>query len=384
VGENSGAIGRKIPVVTGAGFPDNENLVIGIRIEQLSKYYGKARALDAVDLQIEPGEIFFLLGPSGCGKTTLLRCLAGFCTPDAGSIRFGDEEVTHLPAHLRRTGMVFQNYALWPHKTVAENVAFGLEELRVSREEIRRRVGEALAAVQMETVAQRGIHELSGGQQQRVALARALVVRPRCLLLDEPLSNLDAKLRVEMRTEIRRICKEAGLTAVYVTHDQKEALSVADRMAVLRAGRICQVGTPEAVYRAPVSRFVADFVGETNFLEAEVTGHNGGKLLVAAEGVAFETETASDGVALGAKVALSIRPEAWRIARTEPPSSTPNTLRGRIEEAVYLGEVAQYQVNAGRFSLKVVEINPRKADAGGEVVLHVAPEDVVVLPPADA
>ncbi|MDD5350104.1 MAG: ABC transporter ATP-binding protein [Chthoniobacteraceae bacterium] len=357
--------------------------MIGIRIEQLSKYYGPSAALDAVDLRIEPGEIFFLLGPSGCGKTTLLRCLAGFCTPDTGVIRFGDEDVTHLPAHRRRTGMVFQNYALWPHKTVAENVAFGLEELRVGREEIRRRVGEALAAVQMEQTAQRGIHELSGGQQQRIALARALVVRPRCLLLDEPLSNLDAKLRLEMRTEIRRICKEAGLTAVYVTHDQKEALSVADRMAVLRAGRVCQVGTPEAVYRAPVSRFVADFVGETNFLEAEAAGQSGDRLTVSLDGTLFQTETPASGIAAGSPVPLSIRPEAWRITRTGGETAGPNTLRGRIEEAIYLGEVAQYRVSAGRHTLKVTEMNPRRAEAGREIGLSVAPEDVVVFP-ADA
>ncbi|MEI8233229.1 MAG: ABC transporter ATP-binding protein [Verrucomicrobiota bacterium] len=353
--------------------------MIGIRIEQLSKYYGKTPALDAVDLQIEPGEIFFLLGPSGCGKTTLLRCLAGFCTPDAGAIRFGDEDVTALPAHRRRTGMVFQNYALWPHKTVAENVAFGLEELGVSRAEIAQRVGEALASVQMESAGPRGIHELSGGQQQRVALARALVVRPRCLLLDEPLSNLDAKLRLEMRTEIRRICKEAGLTAVYVTHDQKEALSVADRMAVLRAGRVCQVGTPEAVYRAPVSRFVADFVGETNFLEATAQAGN----TASVGGSVFQTAASLSGIAPGETVTLSIRPEAWRISRSETASPAPNTLRGRIEEAVYLGEVAQYRVQTGSFALKVVEMNPRRADAGGEIFLSAAPEDVVVLPPSN-
>jgi len=351
--------------------------VIGIRIEQLSKRFGETVALDSVNLQIEPGEIFFLLGPSGCGKTTLLRSLAGFCTPDSGTIWFGDEKVTSLPAHRRRTGMVFQNYALWPHKTVAENVAFGLEELRVSRAETARRVGEALASVQMEGAAGRNIHELSGGQQQRVALARALVVRPRCLLLDEPLSNLDAKLRMEMRTEIRRICKEAGLTAVYVTHDQKEALSVADRMAVLRLGRVCQVGTPEEVYRAPVSRFVADFVGETNFLEATVQGE---QTVLAGETV-FQTASSLAGMSVGDPVTLSIRPEAWRISRTASAAST-NTLRGRVEEAVYLGEVAQYRVQAGSFLLKITEINPRRAAAGETFTLNAAPEDVVVLQPA--
>lgn len=359
--------------------------MIGIRIEQLTKSYGNVAALDGVHLQIEPGEIFFLLGPSGCGKTTLLRCLAGFCIPDAGTIWFGEDDVTRLPAHRRRTGMVFQNYALWPHKTVAENVAFGLEELGIAREELGGRVAEALTSVRMEGFAERGIHELSGGQQQRVALARALVVRPRCLLLDEPLSNLDAKLRLEMRTEIRRICKEAGLTAVYVTHDQKEALSIADRVAVLRNGRICQVGTPDSIYRRPASRFVADFVGETNFLQAEVLSTDGGRLVAAASGVRFEAAGAVSRFAPGDRVTLSIRPEAWRFS-AGPGAEAVNSLPGRIEESVYLGEMAQYRVTtaiAGE-SLKVYEMNPRAVAASGPCVLTVAAEDVVVLPPADA
>ena len=187
--------------------------------------------------------------------------------PEEGRILFGEEDVTHLPPHLRHTGMMFQSYALWPHMTVAENVAFGLEERRVSRAEIARRVDEALASVKMASYGARKIQQLSGGQQQRVALARALVIRPRCLLLDEPLSNLDARLRLEMRAEIRRICKEFGLTAMYVTHDQKEALSIADRMAILEGGHIRQTGPPAQIYRHPISRFVADFMGETNFLD---------------------------------------------------------------------------------------------------------------------
>ena len=358
--------------------------MIGIRIEQLSKSYGNTPALDAVDLRIEPGEIFFLLGPSGCGKTTLLRCLAGFCVPDAGAIWFGGDEVTRLPAHRRRTGMVFQNYALWPHKTVAENVAFGLEELGTPRDERHRRVADALASVRMEGFAQRGIHELSGGQQQRVALARALVVRPRCLLLDEPLSNLDAKLRLEMRTEIRRICKEAGLTAVYVTHDQKEALSIADRVAVLHAGRVCQVGAPDAIYRRPASRFVADFVGETNFLEAEVSSRSAGGLVATAGALRFEAAGGSEErLQPGERVTLSIRPEAWRFS-SEAPAGTANTVPGEIEESVYLGEMAQYRVGIAGASLKVYEMNPRAVAAKGPCTLRVAAEDVVVLPHAHA
>src|SRR5580698_9880250 len=226
--------------------------MISIRIQNLTKRFGPVTALHGLDLVIEPGELFFLLGPSGCGKTTLLRCMAGFYIPESGKILFGDEDVTRLAPHKRNTGMMFQSYALWPHMTVAENVAFGLEERKLPRAEIVTKVGEALESVHMGAYATRRPNQLSGGQQQRVALARALVIRPRCLLLDEPLSNLDAKLRLEMRSEIRRICKEFQLTTVYVTHDQKEALSVSDRMAVLESGRILQVGTPREVYCRPV------------------------------------------------------------------------------------------------------------------------------------
>src|ERR1041384_1230890 len=244
--------------------------MISIRIQQLTKRFGATTALQHLDLTIEPGELFFLLGPSGCGKTTLLRCLAGFYIPDDGRIFFGEEDVTRLAPHKRNTGMMFQSYALWPHMTVAQNVAFGLEERKVPRDEIKRRVREALESVRMAEFAERRPNQLSGGQQQRVALARALVIRPRCLLLDEPLSNLDAKLRLEMRGEIRRVCKEFKLTTVYVTHDQKEALSIADRMAILAGGRIRQVGTPREVYRRPTCKLVANFIGETDFLQGSV------------------------------------------------------------------------------------------------------------------
>ena len=278
--------------------------------------------------------------------------------------------------------MVFQNYALGPHKTVAENVAFGLEELREGPDAIREGVAEALSSVRMEAFAGRSIHQLSGGQQQRVALARAMVIRPRCLLLDEPLSNLDAKLRLEMRTEIRRICKESGLTAIYVTHDQKEALSIADRLAVFNAGRICQVGPPGEVYRRPMSRFVADFVGETNFLEAEVTEVSHEKMAVMAGTHCFESTAISGAFVLGEKVTLSIRPEAWRLSVAPPAvfAGTPNIIKGRITETVYLGEMAQHRMDAEAFSLKVYEINPRPQPGDGHCFATVAPEDVVVLP----
>jgi iron(III) transport system ATP-binding protein len=354
--------------------------MISVTVDRLVKKFGANVALDGVSFRIEPGEIFFLLGPSGCGKTTLLRTIAGFYEPDAGSVYFDQENVTVLPPHRRNTGMMFQSYALWPHMSVAKNVAFGLEERRVPREETARRVREALESVRMADYADRKIAQLSGGQQQRVALARALVVRPRCLLLDEPLSNLDAKLRLEMRMEIRRVCREFGLTALYVTHDQKEALSISDRMAILDGGRIAQIGPPDEVYRRPTSRVVADFIGETNFIEGTVESSGGGSATVGTAIGRFEGVIADDGwrPVAGERAALSIRPEAWKLVEN---ASGINTLRGRIGDAVYLGEVAQYRFLADGESLKIFELNPSvdHLRTGRELCAKVERDDVIVL-----
>jgi len=355
--------------------------MISIQVKQLTKQFGNVVALHGLDLTINPGELFFLLGPSGCGKTTLLRSLAGFYIPEKGQILFGDEDVTRLEPHKRNTGMMFQSYALWPHMTVAQNVAFGLEERKVAAPEIKRRVAEALASVRMEPYAERKPNQLSGGQQQRVALARALVIRPRCLLLDEPLSNLDAKLRLEMRTEIRRVCKEFKLTTVYVTHDQKEALSIADRMAILESGHILQVGTPREVYKRPTRKTVANFIGETDFLTGTVLGVVGGYVTVETEVGKFDGVLGdpAQAVAVGAQVTICIRPECWELHRN---AETRNVVKGRIGESIYLGEVAQYDfVTAAGAKLKIFERNPRFADGSsrGELFATVEPEDVVVL-----
>lgn len=354
--------------------------MISITIENLVKRFGSNAALDGLTFRIEPGELFFLLGPSGCGKTTLLRNIAGFYIPEEGRILFDHDDVTHLPPHKRNTGMMFQSYALWPHMTVAQNVAFGLVERKVAKAEIDRRVTEALASVRMESYATRKIAQLSGGQQQRVALARALVIRPRCLLLDEPLSNLDAKLRLEMRTEIRRVCKEFGLTAIYVTHDQKEALSISDRMAILDSGRIAQIGDPQTIYRRPVSKVVADFIGETNFLAGKVIDATGGRARVDTdtgifEGVVSDEKWTPTG---GESVTLSIRPECWRIETSAVENSTP----GRIGESIYLGEVAQYQFQCPSGpALKIFELNPDLArrPQNRELFAAADPDDVVIL-----
>ena len=354
--------------------------MISIEIQKLTKRFGTVTALHQLDLKIAPGELFFLLGPSGCGKTTLLRSMAGFYVPEEGKILFGNEDVTRLEPHKRNTGMMFQSYALWPHMTVAENVAFGLQERRVAKDEIKRRVGEALESVRMAAYADRRPNQLSGGQQQRVALARALVIRPRCLLLDEPLSNLDAKLRLEMRTEIRRVCKEFKLTTVYVTHDQKEALSISDRMAILDGGRILQVGTPREIYRRPARKTVAHFIGETDFLNGKVVGVNGTRLTVETAIGRFDG-VAGDVLArpgMGDVVTLSIRPECWTLTRE---AAARNSVKGQIGQAVYLGEVAQYDFVTGSEKLKIFELNPRflGQSARGELYASAEPEDVVVL-----
>lgn len=354
--------------------------MISIRIQNLTKRFGATVALQHLDLTIAPGELFFLLGPSGCGKTTLLRSLAGFYIPEEGTVHFGDEDVTRLEPHKRNTGMMFQSYALWPHMSVAENVAFGLEERKVPKPEIRERVAQALASVRMEKYAERRPNQLSGGQQQRVALARALVIRPRCLLLDEPLSNLDAKLRSEMRTEIRRVCKEFNLTTVYVTHDQKEALSISDRMAILDGGRILQVGSPREVYRRPTRKVVANFIGETDFVPGKVKSVDGDRAIVETAVGVFDgiLGDPAEKLAPGAAVTLSVRPECWVLGTD---SANVNCVRGRIGEAVYLGEVAQYEFVSGETELKIYELNPRFVGMGGdrELFARVDPRDVVVL-----
>lgn len=334
-------------------------MAVSIRFEHVTKSFGDNRVVDDIDLTVEPGELFFLLGPSGCGKTTLLRCIAGFYIPETGKILIGDRDVTRLAPEDRDTGMVFQSYALWPHMSVRENVAFGLELRKVSKPEIQKRVDEALAAVRMTERADYKPNQLSGGQQQRVALARALVVRPKCLLLDEPLSNLDAKLRLEMRGEIRRICKEYGLTAVYVTHDQKEALSIADRIAVLDKGKIQQAGAPREIYTKPASKFVANFIGETNFIDATVVSTGDTIVCETAAGRIASSLSPVRPVNPGERVTLSIRPEVLHIG-LEAKAGATNVFDATIHHTIYLGEMAQHIVNIpGGLTLNAYDMNPK-------------------------
>ena len=357
-----------------------------IEIENLVARYDDQIALDHVSLRIESGELFFLVGPSGCGKTTLLRHIAGFLKPVSGTIRFDSRCVNDIPPHRRETAMMFQSYALWPHMTVADNVAFGLEERKIAQKEINRQVVEALQMVQLEGFGTRKIGELSGGQQQRVALARALVVRPKYLLLDEPLSNLDARLRQGMREEIRRICKAHHLTAVYVTHDQEEALSMADRLAVMGQGRVLQVGTPDEVYRRPSERQVAEFMGETNLLPVTLLGGgqdqqslrvewSGGEIDVAIPAHFDRNSSFRDGVW------LSIRPEAFRL---DPPPMGVHRFVGVVTDISYQGATVAYRIRlSGNAELKILSLNPSGAlHAAGETLdLWVARDDLVLLRP---
>ncbi|HNQ87601.1 MAG TPA: ABC transporter ATP-binding protein [Verrucomicrobiota bacterium] len=349
---------------------------MNISLKAVGKSFGPTPVLSDITLEIHDGEMFFLLGPSGCGKTTLLRLIAGFYQPDTGEIHFGDRRMNGVPPHHRNTGMVFQNYALWPHLTVADNVAYGLEVRKLPRTERERRVQRALETVQMADYRDRSPTQLSGGQQQRVALARALVVEPDVLLLDEPLSNLDAKLRLEMRDEIRQIHQQTRITSIYVTHDQKESLSLATRMAVMRDGRIEQVGSPRDIYRNPASRFVADFIGETNWLPGTVARQDP-KALSVATACGPVQALPRPGLDNGQPVWIGFRPEAVSIGPA--PVNCWNT---RILQVTYLGEVEQYLLEAAPgLTFKAIEANPleiRTRDA--QLALHVTPENILVLP----
>src|SRR5437879_4748624 len=347
-----------------------------VSIRNLIKRFGKTAVLQDISLEIASQELFFLLGPSGCGKTTLLRLIAGFYQPDSGEVLFGDRPMNGVPPHRRNTGMVFQNYALWPHLTVAQNVVYGLEVRLLSATEKKARVAEALAIVQMEKYASHTPNQLSGGQQQRVALARALVIRPDLLLLDEPLSNLDAKLRLEMREEIRRIHAQTRITTIYVTHDQKEALSLASRMAVMRDGSIEQIGDPRTVYREPANRFVADFIGETNWLAAEVQGQFDGGMRLKTDFGEF-CALANANLTIGQKVWLGFRPEA-----VEFGAGPGNSLALAIAQVSYLGEIEQYELRLSpAVTVKAFEQNPQEVRRVGELLtVHVRPQNLLVLP----
>ncbi|MCU4181514.1 ABC transporter ATP-binding protein [Bosea sp. BH3] len=321
-----------------------------LSISHLKKIYGDFIAVDDVDISVAEGEFLVLLGPSGCGKTTTLRMIAGFIPPTAGSITIGEQDVTNLPPWKRHCGLVFQSYALFPHMTVAQNVAFGLEMHKVPQAERGPRVAEALRLVRLNGFDERYPRQLSGGQQQRVALARALAMEPKVLLLDEPLSNLDAKLRLEVRVEIRELQRKLGLTTIMVTHDQEEALTMADRLVVMEKGQVRQIGTQRELYERPADRFVAGFIGRSAFLDGEVTAPG---LFRTAGGLDIACAAAS----VPGPATLALRPE--RIAVGAEVEGLPNRFTARVEHASYLGALLDIQVSLDEHDRMLLQIPNR-------------------------
>ena len=347
-----------------------------MRLEGVRKRYGEVVALDGVDLEIRRGEFFSLLGPSGCGKTTLLRLLAGFETPDAGRVLIGGKDMAGVPPYERPVNTVFQNYALFPHMTVAGNIAFGLRMKGLSQGEIRKKVAWALELVDLLGLEGRYPRELSGGQKQRVALARALVLEPQVLLLDEPLSALDLKLRQELRVELMQLQRRLGTTFVFVTHDQEEALVMSDRIAVMRAGRVEQVGLPDEVYERPKNRFVADFLGRSNFLPARPHP-------LGAETPLGPLRLKSP---LEREALLVIRPEKIRLYPKEATPPRENLVVAQVEEIVYTGAENQYYLRAGEVRLLAYTLNQDLQEPGSEefaygeeVICYLPPENLVVI-----
>ncbi len=354
-----------------APYPLGRRMAAHLQLVDVVKRFGRTVAVAGVTLEIEEGCFFTLLGPSGCGKTTLLRVIAGFHVPDQGEVLLRGRPITRLPPHARGTAMVFQEYALFPHMTVEENVGYGLRMRRVPRRELRERVRRVLELVGLCGQEGKYPHQLSGGQQQRVALARALVVEPEVLLLDEPLSNLDAKLRLRVREELRELQRRLGQTTVYVTHDQEEALALSDRLAVMNAGRVLQVGTPEEVYLRPQTRFVAEFVGLANFLEGRWVAPG----LVRTEAAELRVEGRGEP---GRKVVLAVRPEEVRV-HAGAQDGAVNVLRGRVRGVTFLGAVRRCTVEADGH-LWVVDLPPDvRVDPAQDVYLEVPPARLRVV-----
>lgn len=352
----------------------------GVRLEHISKIYKDPKtgkdfyAVKDTALDIEPGTFVTLLGPSGCGKTTTLRMIAGFESPDEGEIYLGGEAINSLTPNKRDTAMVFQSYALLPHYNVFDNVAYGLKIRKLPKEEIRERVMDILKLVEMEGMESRMTNQLSGGQQQRVALARALVLEPGVLLFDEPLSNLDAKLRVTMRTEIRKIQQKVGITAIYVTHDQSEAMSISDKIIIMSNGKVEQIGSPREIYYHPASKFVADFIGEANFLKAEVLTANEEKAMIGVAGRNFEVNNFA-GAKPGGEATLVIRPEGALLAEQ-------GLLEGLVTLSTFMGAYQYYQVMVGDVEIQITDYNPvnrRIYEVGEKAFLDFDPRGVYIL-----
>ena len=355
-------------------------------IKNITKKFQNVVAMDNITLRIRDGEFMALLGPSGGGKTTTLRCIAGFVQPDSGEIFIGNRGITDLPPEKRGIGIVFQNYALWPHMTIFDNLAFGLRIKRLPQSEIENKVEEMLDMVKLPGLEHRYPRQLSGGEQQRIALARALVIEPELLLLDEPLTNLDAKLREEMRDEIRDIQKRLKITTLYVTHDQDEALGLSDRLAVINNGRIVQVGHPKKVYETPSDSFVANFVGISSFIEAYIKKCNEHKCITETEdGLLFHIFHPDSDFKEGEKIILSVRPEYIEILDAEPRDRV-NVFRGKVEKVAFLGNIQDCKISVGKWLLRVMIPSKMSVKPGDNLILRVIPKQIAMIkqaPPAE-
>jgi putative spermidine/putrescine transport system ATP-binding protein len=358
-----------------------------VQLTDLSKAFGRTTAIENLNLRVNRGDFFALLGPSGCGKTTTLRAIAGLCEVDSGIIEIMGRDVTALPVNKRNIGMVFQNYALFPHMTVAENISFGLRMRRIPKAEIATRIGRALDLVQLPGIGNRMPGQLSGGQQQRVAFARAIVIEPELLLLDEPMSNLDAKLRKDMRIELRSLQRRLGITTIYVTHDQEEALTLSDQIAVMRNGRIVQCANPTEIYKSPVNRFVAEFIGRVNLLCGTLVQDDGRFFLVFDDDTRLELPrhaVGADVAGLTSRVNCVLRPEDVQLHPPADPSNDMLQLRCRVVHTVYAGATTSYVLEVGRGLRLLAEqqnsLGESRRSEGDEVDVYINPKALSFVP----
>lgn len=352
-----------------------------LKVENLSKRFGQVQAIADISFEVQDGEVLSLLGPSGCGKTTTLRCLAGFEMPDSGKIYLGTREISTLTPEQRGIGMVFQNYALWPHMTVYGNLAFGLQIRKIGREEIDKRIKTVLNLVRLSGYEDRYPRQLSGGQQQRIAMARALVIEPDIMLLDEPLSNLDAQLREEMRFEFIELQRKLGITAIYVTHDQAEAMVISDKIIILNQGKVVQMGTPQEIYTNPQNRFVAGFIAVTSFIEGTVN------TLDKEDQVFIKTDDNilikgfKSGLQVGDKVSIALRINAIRfIAEDREQKDRTNIFEGKILQASYLGDIVDYRIKIGKWLVRTDSSAKINYQVGDQVRVYLPPEELIIIP----
>lgn len=352
-----------------------------LKVKNLSKNFGKVKAVQDVTFEATEGKVLSLLGPSGCGKTTTLRCIAGFENPDQGEIYLDNRKITPFPPEKRGIGMVFQNYALWPHMTVYGNLAFGLQIRKVPKDEITKKIKRVLGMVQLEGYENRYPRQMSGGQQQRIAMARALVFEPEIMLLDEPLSNLDAKLREEMRFEFTELQRKLGITAIYVTHDQAEALVISDKIVILNHGKIIQSGSPKEIYSNPKNKFVAGFIAVSTFIDGSVDSFlEGKKNVVVKSDDGFIINGTNDNLSIGQRVSVVMRMNTIKFIQNESKveKNKVNIFRGKIIQSSYLGENIDYKIRLGKWEVRTSVEAKYDFKLGEEVTFHLPPEDIIV------